>query len=286
MNIVTTESDLRATIAEWRRSGQRVGFVPTMGALHRGHLSLVELARTHADQVVVSIFVNPTQFGPGEDFESYPRDTDGDARKLDGAGADLLFLPAVETIYPDGAVTRVRVDGPPAEGLEAEHRPGHFEGVATVVTQLFQIVQPDVAIFGRKDAQQLAVVRRLVSDLHIPVEILAGETVREEDGLALSSRNAYLSEQERARATVLHRALEAAEQRIQDGERSASAIRTAMRDVLMAEPHARVDYAEVVDADTFQRLDRIEGDVVLPMAVHIGDTRLIDNIHLELEERG
>jgi len=286
MNTVTTESDLRTAVAEWKRNGERVGFVPTMGALHQGHLSLVEIAREHADRVVVSIFVNPTQFGPGEDFESYPRDVEGDANKLSAAGADLLFLPAVETIYPPGAVTRVRLEGPPAEGLEAAHRPGHFEGVATVVTQLFQLVQPDLAVFGRKDAQQLALVERLVVDLHLPVSIVAGETVRDDDGLALSSRNAYLSKQERAQATVLYRALQVAKERIEDGERSASAIRTAMRDVLMAESHARIDYAEVVDAASFQPIEHIAGDVVLPMAVHIGDTRLIDNLHLELEERG
>jgi len=286
MDTVTTDSDLRATISHWRADGEIVGFVPTMGALHEGHLSLVRQAGEKADRVVVSVFVNPTQFGPGEDFETYPRDPEGDADKLEEAGADLLFLPAVDTIYPEGAVTRVRVDGPPAEGLETAHRPGHFEGVATVVSQLFQLVQPNFAVFGRKDAQQLAVVRRLVEDLHIPVSILAGETVREADGLAMSSRNAYLSEEERQQATVLYRALQAAEERIREGERNAASIRSLMCDLLMTVPGARIDYAEVVDAETFRPVERIEGDVVLPLAVHIGKTRLIDNIHLELDERG
>lgn len=285
MDTVTTESELRAAISGWREAGEIVGFVPTMGALHEGHVSLVRLAGRQAERVVVSIFVNPTQFGPGEDFETYPRDPQSDADKLAEDGVDLLFLPDVETVYPPGAVTRVRLEGPPAEGLEAAHRPGHFEGVATVVTQLFQLVQPDVAVFGRKDAQQLAVVQRLVRDLHIPVSIVAGETVREPDGLALSSRNAYLSEDERQAACVLFQALQTAEERIREGERNAAAIRATMRDLLLAEPRARVDYAEVVDAATFLPVERIEGEVVLPVAVHIGETRLIDNIHLELEER-
>jgi pantoate--beta-alanine ligase len=285
MDTVTSESELRKAISAWRDAGEIIGFVPTMGALHEGHLSLVRLAREAARRIVVSVFVNPTQFGPGEDFESYPRDPQGDAAKLAEAGADLLFLPTVDTMYPEGAVTRVRLDGPPAEGLEAAHRPGHFEGVATVVTQLLQLVQPDVAVFGRKDAQQLAVVRRLVRDLHMPVSIVPGETVREADGLALSSRNAYLSEDERTAATVLFRALETGSERIREGERNASNVRATMRDVLMAEPRARVDYAEVVDAATFLPVDQIEGAIVLPLAVHIGETRLIDNIHLELEER-
>lgn len=283
MKTVITSAELRAQIGTWREAGARIGFVPTMGALHEGHLTLVRRARELADRTVVSVFVNPTQFGPGEDLDAYPRDPERDAALLANEGADLLFLPGVETIYPNGAVTRVRLDGPLAGGLEAAHRPGHFEGVATVVTLLFELVRPDLAVFGEKDAQQLAVIRRLVRDLHLPVEIVGHPTVREPDGLAMSSRNAYLSPDERRAATVLHRALTAAREAIERGEREGGKIRHRMREILEAEPLAEVDYAEVVDAGTFRPLDRLAGRVVLPLAVRIGKTRLIDNIHLEVD---
>lgn len=282
MKTVSSVYELRAAVIPWRRAGKRIGFVPTMGALHEGHLTLVRGARELADRVVVSVFVNPTQFAPGEDFELYPRDPERDAALLAAEGADLLFLPEVATIYPQGAVTRVRLDGPPAEGLEAAHRPGHFDGVATVVTILFELVRPDLAVFGEKDAQQLAVVRRLVRDLHLAVEIVGHPTVREADGLAMSSRNAYLSREERRAATVLHRALTAARDAIEQGEREGGKIRNRMREILEAEPLAEVDYAEVVDAGTFRLLERLAGRVVLPLAVRIGKTRLIDNIHMEI----
>jgi pantoate--beta-alanine ligase len=198
----TTEKALRHAVGKWRAARERIGFVPTMGALHAGHLSLVELARKHASRVVVSIFVNPTQFDDAGDLARYPRTPEADAALLAGAGCDLLFVPDVETIYPQGSSTRVRVEGP-AAGLEADCRPGHFEGVATVVTALFGLVRPDVAVFGEKDAQQLAVVRALARDLHLGVEIVPGPIVRESDGLALSSRNVFLSPEERQAATAL-----------------------------------------------------------------------------------
>lgn len=283
MLTVESEMELRQQARAWRGEGLTIGFVPTMGALHVGHLALVRRARELADRVVVSIFVNPTQFGPGEDFEEYPRPAGRDAELLAVEGCDLLFLPAVSLMYPGGHSTFVDPSGP-AEGLEGDHRPGHFRGVATVVTQLFNLVQPDLAIFGEKDAQQLAVIRRLVDDLHLPVEIVGHPTVREEDGLALSSRNAYLSADERRAAMVLHRALLEGARLIDRGERSAASIRTAMRHLIEAEPLAGIDYAEVVDGHTFQPIEFIHGHVVLPLAAHIGTTRLIDNVQLEVSD--
>jgi pantoate--beta-alanine ligase len=287
MLTTSTAADLRRQIDTWRSAGERIGFVPTMGALHEGHLSLVRLARAHASKVVASVFVNPTQFGPNDDFGRYPRQPEKDAAMLEGAGCDLLFLPDVETIYPPGNATFIEPAGA-AEGLEGAFRPGHFRGVATVVCALFNLVRADVAVFGEKDAQQLAVIRQMVRDLHLPIEIVPGPTVREADGLAMSSRNAYLSPEERQAATVLHRALRAAEAAISQGERSGDAVRGWMRDVLNTEPLANVEYAEVVDADTFVPVNRpgetLKGRLVLPLAVRIGGTRLIDNIRLSAEE--
>jgi len=279
MDTIRDPQDLRRQLALWKVRDGAIGFVPTMGALHEGHLSLVRLARERAARVVASVFVNPTQFGPKEDFSRYPRQPEKDAEMLAAAGCDLLFLPDVETIYPPGNSTFVEPGGP-AEGLEGACRPGHFRGVATVVSALFNLVRPDVAVFGRKDAQQLAVIRRMVRDLHIPVEIVAAETVREEDGLALSSRNAYLSPEERRAAPVLYKALRAAEDAIAAGERRGDEVRRVMRQVLEAEPLARIEYAEVVDAGTFQPVDALAGNLVLPLAVRIGGTRLIDNFQL------
>ena len=279
MRIVRTETELRAAVGPCRAAGERVGFVPTMGALHEGHLSLVRLAREHVERVVASVFVNPTQFAPGEDFERYPRQLESDAALLESAGCDLLFAPAVDTMYPPGNATFVDLGGP-ALGLEGACRPGHFRGVATVVSALFLLVQPDVAVFGEKDAQQLAVIRQMVHDLHFPVEIVPGPTLREPDGLAMSSRNVYLDSEERRAALVLHRALEAAERAIAGGERSGDAVRRTMAEVLAGEPRAQVEYAEVVDATTFQPVEALSGALVLPLAVRIGRTRLIDNFRL------
>lgn len=280
MITVREEAALRREIGRFRATGERIGFVPTMGALHEGHLSLVHRARELSDRVVVSIFVNPTQFGPDEDLERYPRTPEEDARRLAAEGCDLLFLPDEATIYAPGFATWVTVEGP-AEGLEGVHRPGHFRGVATVVTILLNLVQPDLAIFGEKDAQQLAVVRRLVRDLRLPVEIVAGSTVREDDGLALSSRNAYLDREERRAARVLSRALEAARAAVREGERDADEVRRRLAEVLSAEPRADVEYAEVVDAESFRPVESIRTPVVIPLAVKIGATRLIDNIRLD-----
>jgi pantoate--beta-alanine ligase len=277
-----TVEELRSVIRRWRQEGKRTGFVPTMGALHEGHLSLVKLAHRHADRVVASVFVNPTQFGPNEDFSRYPRQPEKDAGMLAGAGCDLLFLPEVETMYPPGNTIFVDL-GAPSLGLEGHFRPGHFRGVATVVSVLFNLVQPDVAVFGEKDAQQLAVVRKLVRDLQFPIEIVPGPTVREADGLAMSSRNAYLSAEERKAAAVLHRALSAAEAAIVAGERRGDEVRRILSGMLNSEPLARVEYAEVVDAESFQPLETLRGHVVLPLAVRVGGTRLIDNLQLAAE---
>lgn len=284
MQIVNDAAGLRRAQDMWEIRHRTVALVPTMGALHEGHLSLVRLARERAERLVASIFVNPAQFDSAGDLAAYPRTPERDAELLAGAGCDLLFLPAVEVIYPPGCVTRVEVGGPPAEGLEGAFRPGHFRGVATVVTILFNLVQPDVAVFGEKDAQQLAVVRRLVRDLGVPVEIVAGPTVREADGLALSSRNVRLLDEERLAAAVLYRALTAAKAAVDAGERRGDEVRKVMRSVLAGEPLAAVEYAEAVDADTFQPLAELSGSVVLPLAVRIGSTRLIDNFQLHLRE--
>ncbi|HSL82447.1 MAG TPA: pantoate--beta-alanine ligase, partial [Thermoanaerobaculia bacterium] len=263
MRTVEAAGELRAAVDRWREAGDRIAFVPTMGALHEGHLSLVRRAREVADRVVASIFVNPAQFNRAADLERYPRTPEADARLLAEAGCHLLFLPDEALLYPPEHATWV-VPGGPAEGLEGAHRPGHFRGVATVVAKLFGLVGPDVAVFGEKDAQQLAVVRRMVADLHLPVEVVPGPTVREEDGLAMSSRNALLSPEERRAAAVLHRALRHAEAAIREGcvDGSAATVRRLLRETLASEPRARVDYADVVDAETFRPVERLAGELI------------------------
>ena len=282
MEIIDGAVALRDRVDTWKREGARVGFVPTMGALHEGHLALVRRARELTDRVVVSVFVNPTQFGPNEDFDKYPRDPQRDAELLHPAGCQLMFLPSVTTIYPEGHRAFVDVEGVSA-GFEGDQRPRHFRGVATVVTQLFNLVQPDVAVFGEKDAQQLAVVRHLVRDLHLPVEIAALPTVREEDSLALSSRNAYLGTEDRQAATVLYRALSAAREAIERGERSADAIRGILNETLASEPRLVLDYADVVDAESFQPIEYLDGRIVIPVAGRLGATRLLDNLQIDME---
>jgi pantoate--beta-alanine ligase len=263
---------------EWRRAaGGSVGLVPTMGYLHAGHLSLVERARRENDRVAASLFVNPTQFGPSEDLARYPRDLERDTRLLDEAGCELLFAPAVEEMYPAGFETAVDV-GSVAGPLEGARRPGHFRGVATVVMKLFGIIQPDRAYFGQKDAQQLAVIKKMVRDLDVPVEVHGCPTVREADGLAMSSRNVYLGPDERRAAPALHRALAAGRDRWAAGERDAEALRQAMRSVLAAEPLVRVDYVSVADATTCQELETVEGPALLSLAATLGKARLIDNL--------
>ncbi len=260
---------------------ESVGFVPTMGYLHRGHISLVELARRENSLVVVSIFVNPTQFGPNEDFSSYPRDTDHDLELLREAGVDWVFMPSVEEMYPDGFSTYVEVREV-TQRLEGEMRPGHFLGVATVVAKLFHIVQPTRAYFGQKDAQQVAVLRKMVRDLAFPLEIVVGPTMREADGLALSSRNVYLNAEERVAALCLYKALSAARALWESGERRGGVLRGAMEGVLAGEPMARPDYVSVADPVTLEELDD-SGDAreaLASLAVRIGKTRLIDNFIL------
>jgi pantoate--beta-alanine ligase len=275
MHITRTISETRAVVDAARATGATIGFVPTMGFLHAGHLSLVDVARNAgATFIVVSIFVNPKQFGPKEDFSRYPRDEERDAEMLENAGVDLLFLPPVEVMYPQGAITTVSVGGV-ANPLEGDRRPGHFDGVATVVAKLFNIVQADVAAFGRKDAQQCAVIERMVADLDIPVRLAFGETIREHDGLAMSSRNAYLSAEERAKAPVLQRALRAGEEAIMRG---AGDIESEMHRVVAAESGVEVDYLAVIDPKTFEAPVDLDRDLLLAGAVRIGKTRLIDNV--------
>ena len=273
MKVVETLFDLRR---EARTLAEPVGLVPTMGFLHDGHLALVEAARRECASVAVSIFVNPTQFGPAEDLAAYPRDLPRDLAALEAAGVDVVWTPSPETMYPAGYQTWVLVQGV-SEGLEGGHRPGHFRGVATIVTKLFHAFQPQRAYFGQKDAQQAAVIRRLAADLDFPIEIIVCPTVREADGLAMSSRNSYLNPAERRAATVLYRALEAARRAYAGGERDAERLRHAMTEVLAGEPLARVQYVSAADPDSLQELHGPAERALLSMAVFIGKTRLIDN---------
>jgi pantoate--beta-alanine ligase len=277
MRTVTTVADLRRALAGFREKGQSVALVPTMGALHAGHLALVEQARKAAGKVVVSIFVNPKQFGPGEDLDRYPRDLAGDTEKLRAAGADLLFAPSAGEMFPPDFSTTVHVAGV-SEGMEGARRPGHFDGVATVVARLFGLVLPDVAVFGQKDAQQCAVVMRLARDLGLPVEVRVAPTVRESDGLALSSRNAYLSPEERKAAPALFRALLAAQLVHEIGEKNAGKVLKAFRLAIGTEPLLELDAVDLVDAVTMRPVEKIDRPVLLAAAVRVGRTRLIDNV--------
>lgn len=279
----TTGAELRRQVAAWRKAGERIAFVPTMGALHEGHLALVRRGRELAERVVASIFVNPAQFGPHEDFSRYPRPLERDCELLAAAGCDLVFLPAVEEIYPPGSETWVTVEGP-SQGLEGDSRPGHFRGVATVVAKLFNLAQPDLAIFGEKDAQQLAVIRRLVRDLAFPIEIVGHPIVREKDGLALSSRNVYLSPEERRDALALSRSLQVAQRAIAHGERSAERLIALVRHEL--EGPGEIDYVGLVDADSFASIDVLDRRAVLPIVVRFGKTRLLDNLQIDLGPGG
>jgi pantoate--beta-alanine ligase len=264
----------------WRRDLQGdLGLVPTMGYLHEGHLSLVRAAREASERVAVTIFVNPTQFGPTEDLDSYPRDETRDLALLEAEGVDAVFVPAPEDIYPAGFCTYAAVEGLTAR-LEGASRPAHFRGVTTVVLKLLNIAQPRRAYFGRKDAQQLAVVRRMVHDLDVPVEIVGMAIVREPDGLAMSSRNVYLTPEQRRAATVLSRALRLAETRCVGGERDAGVLRTAMSETIGSEPLAAIDYVSVADAETLEELERIDWPALASLAVRFGSTRLIDNTTL------
>lgn len=280
MIVARTKAELRAHLRALRAGGASLALVPTMGFLHEGHLSLVRRARTLADRVAVSIFVNPTQFGPTEDLDRYPRDLEGDLEKCRREGVWLVFAPEspAEMYGPDHA-TWVEVEGPLTAGLCGARRPGHFRGVATVVLKLFHLFEPEVAVFGKKDYQQLAVIRKMVEDLDLGVTIVGGETVREPDGLALSSRNAYLSAEERQRALALHRGLSAARVRYEAGERRAATLVEAAREPI-APAVDRIDYLELVDADTLVPIDEVRGRACLLVAAFVGKTRLIDNVEL------
>jgi pantoate--beta-alanine ligase len=282
-----TKSDVRRAVASARAQGKTIGFVPTMGALHSGHMSLVAEACQRTDEVLVSVFVNPTQFGPDEDFERYPRRIDGDLRMLDAEGVEYVFVPTAEAMYESEAL--VTVDpGPLAQRWEGEVRPGHFSGMATVVAKLFNIVRPDMAFFGEKDYQQLAIVRRLAIDLDMGVDVVGCPTVRDSDGLALSSRNAFLSHEERERARALPHALEAAQQAFAQGERDGEALGIAMRQAAVASaPGAlRLDYAAVVDAETLEPLATVDRPARAIIAGQVGGTRLIDNRELTAVNEG
>jgi pantoate--beta-alanine ligase len=273
------------TVAEMETLRQspvvNVGLVPTMGYLHEGHLSLVRQARAENETVIVSIFVNPTQFGPGEDLKRYPRDEERDLTLLREEGVDLVFMPSAEDMYPPGFDEWVEVSGPVVERLEGQHRPGHFHGVTTVVARLFRIVRPDLAYFGQKDAQQLRVIRKMTADLGLPVEVVGMPIVREADGLAMSSRNVYLSAEERERALVLSRALREAEAAFTEGERDAEAIRKSVMARIASEPCVDIDYVSVADDETLEELSGvIEGPALVLVAARVGETRLIDNVEL------
>ena len=268
--------ELRKKLGAARAENKRVGFVPTMGYLHEGHLTLMREAKKHADVVVVSIFVNPTQFGPDEDLEKYPADLARDRALSESVGVDVLFTPSAKEIYPEGYATSVNVEGI-TEVLCGRSRPGHFSGVATVVTKLLNIVEPDIAVFGEKDWQQLAVIRRMVADLNIDTEILGVPTVREADGLAMSSRNTYLSADERKAALVLPEALKIARAMVDNNVRASAEIEQAMRAEIDAESLVELEYLEVCDPRSLTKVTEIEGDTLIAIAAKVGKTRLIDN---------
>lgn len=276
MQIVKTVEDVREQVKVWREQGLSVGLVPTMGYLHEGHKSLIDKAVEQNDCVVVSVFVNPIQFGPTEDLATYPRDLEHDAAICEEAGADLIFHPQPEEMYYDDFCTYIDMDNL-TKGLCGKTRPTHFRGVCTVVGKLFHIVGPDRAYFGQKDAQQLAVIRRMVRDLNFPLQIVGCPIVREEDGLAKSSRNTYLSPEERKAAVILHKGLEKGEEMVRAGERDAGKVKKAICDIIESEPLAKIDYVDIVDFDNIQEKEVLEGSVLAAVAVYIGKTRLIDN---------
>ncbi len=280
MRVIRSIAEMQTAALALRAAGRRIGVVPTMGALHEGHLSLVRLARARADIVVVTLFVNPTQFGPNEDYQRYPRDFEGDRRSCEEAGADFLFAPDATQMYAldhSAWVEEMRL----SRHLCGASRPGHFRGVCTVVAKLFNLVQPHVAVFGEKDAQQLRIVRRMVRDLNFPVEIAAAPIVREPDGLAMSSRNRYLSSEERRQAVGLRRALDEAERRFAAGERDAAVLKGAMAEVIeTVAPSARIDYLEIVDDESLEPVEHIERPALAAIALWLGTTRLIDNAPL------
>jgi len=280
MKTATTIQDLPEHLQPFRSAGQTIGLVPTMGALHAGHLSLVRAAKARTDIVVVSLFVNPLQFGPKEDLAKYPRDLGRDRELLEGEGADNLFAPEVEEMYPPGTVTYVTVEELSSR-LDGLSRPGHFRGVTTIVAKLFHIVEPTHAFFGQKDAAQVAVLRRMVRDLNFPLEIVVCPIIREPDGLALSSRNTYLNPTERQQALILSRTLTRIRERFGQGERSAASLIAAGQETLATEPAARLDYLSIVDPESLEPVETVDSPALLAVAAWIGTTRLIDNVILD-----
>lgn len=280
LQIASNVSELRAAVAAARTQGKSIGLVPTMGALHAGHLSLIEASRRECDYTVVTIFVNPTQFGPSEDFERYPRTLDADLAGIRRLGAELAFVPATSELYRPQHATFIEVHGP-AEPLEGQRRPGHFRGVATIVLKLFNLAAPDRAYFGQKDYQQTLVVRRMVADLDLPIEVRVCPTVREPDGLAMSSRNVYLGPAERQQALTLYRSLQQGAELFAAGERNAETLATEMRKLYEAAPLVRLEYLAVADPETLAPIARVSSRAVIAVAAQVGKTRLIDNYLLE-----
>ena len=281
MRVLRNPRSVRRQVRVWRREGRTIAFVPTMGFLHEGHLSLVKKARSLADRVVASIFVNPPQFVPGEDLASYPQDLPRDLKLLRGENVDLCFTPDASQVYADDHRTEIHVIG--FEGvLEGSSRPGHFAGVALVVAKLLHITEPDVLVLGQKDAQQAVILETMVRDLDMPVRVVRGSTVRDRDGLALSSRNAYLDSEQRAAATVLWRSLRKAREAARSGERSAARIKQVIRREVGKEPRVRLDYTAVVNARSLGEIRKLEGRVLIPIAAYVGTTRLIDNVEFEV----
>ena len=281
MEVVETIEKIRKIIAKAKSAGKKIGFVPTMGALHEGHFSLIKAAKNQTDFVVVSIFVNPTQFGPGEDIDKYPRPFDADVKACRNLDVDVVFAPAVEQMYPQKNLTWVNVEKL-TEPLCGKSRPGHFRGVATVCAKLFNIIQPDIVFLGQKDAQQAIVLQRMVADLNMPLKIVVCPTVREQDGLAASSRNKYLSAAQRKDAALVYAALQEAELFIKAGRRKSSELIGEMKKILKISRQIKIDYISIVDAQTLDELDEVKGKVLIALAVKIGSTRLIDNIVIDV----
>lgn len=282
MEIITTVAEMKARVREWKEQGLTIGLTPTMGALHEGHMSLMEAARKECDRVVTSVFVNPLQFGPDEDYDNYPRDLERDAGIAESKGVDVVFHPSVEEMYPENYNTYVVMETL-TDTLCGASRPGHFRGVCTVVNKLFNIVQPNKAFFGQKDAQQLAIIMRMVSDLNMNLEVIGCPIVREEDGLAKSSRNTYLSPEERTAALCLSRAIFKAKDMIENGERDSAVISKVVTDTIEEEPLARIDYVEVVNLGNMQPVGTLPESGLVAIAVYIGSTRLIDNYLFDFE---
>ena len=280
MVVVQKIQEMKEIAKKLKKEGKSIGFVPTMGYLHEGHLSLVRLSKQQNDITIMSIFVNPIQFGPNEDYDRYPRDFERDKSLAEKEGVDYIFYPSVEEMYPEDFKTVVSVKKI-TEIMCGKSRPGHFDGVETVVLKMFNIVNPDRAYFGQKDAQQLAVIKQMVKDLNLDVEIVPCPIVREQDGLAMSSRNVYLSEEERKSATVLYRALNLAKEMIEKGQKDVSSIKRAMEEMILKEKYTKIDYIEFVNNDTFEIISKVEGKVLIALAVFVGKARLIDNIVVE-----